>query len=352
MQNYSHFFHLSGIHSKLPSFEITSILESMNYSFQIIDQRKQCLLVNCSIEGALIASKRAAYCKRAATILFRGVYDKLSTSQIAQKIVRNVDFKKYISKDETFLVRAYHIGDMNIKSVELENALGQEIWMQLKKKNKVKMKNPDKTFIILFLDNEFLFGLQIFAQKKGSFINRRPDIRPYFKPGTLDPRFARLMVNLSMASEEKYLLDPFCGPGGILLEGTLMNCKAIGMDVDKRMVQGANKNLNYFTPNAYYELIIGDARHLPFIKTIDSIATDPPYGRSTSTHGREIKKLLMQFFEQANQALKQNGCLAIGMFEEIPLQEVAKDNNFEVKVYEKLYIHKSLTRKVGVFIKK
>ncbi|NHK31538.1 MAG: methyltransferase domain-containing protein [Asgard group archaeon] len=352
MLNYPHFFHLSGVHSKLPSYEIISILESKSQTFQIIEQRKQCLILNCSIEGALIASKRAGYCKRAATILFRGKSDDLSTTQIAQQISKNVDFKNHISKNETFLVRVYYIGDVKLKSVELENIIGKEIWVQLEKKNKVRMKNPDKTFIVMLIDNEFLFGLQLFDQKKGSFVNRRPDIRPYFKPGTLDPRFARLMVNLSLASEHKYLLDPFCGPGGILLEGTLMNCKAIGMDIDKRMIVGASKNLRHFTPNADFELLIGDARNLPFYNTIDSISTDPPYGRSTSTHGREIKNLLKQFFEQANQALKRDGYLAIGMFEEMPLQEVANEFNFEVKVYEKLYIHKSLTRKVGVFQKK
>jgi tRNA (guanine10-N2)-dimethyltransferase len=352
MPIYPHFFHLSGVHSKLPSYEIISILESKNQTYNIIKQKKQCLILNCTNEGALIASKRAGYCKRSTKILFQGKYDDLSTTQIAQQISKNVDFKNHISNNETFLVRVYHIGDVKLKSVELENVLGKEIWLQLKKKNKVRMKNPDKTFVIMLVENEFLFGLQLFVQKKGSFVNRRPDIRPYFKPGTLDPRFARLMVNLSLASEDKYLLDPFCGPGGILLESTLMNCKAIGMDIDKKMIVGAKKNLQYFTPNADYELLIGDARNLPFYGTIDSISTDPPYGRSTSTHGREIKNLLNLFFEQANQALKHKGYLAIGMFEEMPLQEVAYEYNFEVKVYEKLYIHKSLTRKVGVFQKK
>lgn len=347
-----HFFHLSGIHPKLPGFEITSIFESKNYSYQVIDHMKQCLLVNCSSDSAVLAAKRAGYCKRAVKILFHGKCDNLNSLEIAHKITKNVDFKPHLSKGESFLVRAYHIGNIKLKSVEIEQELGREIWLQMEKKNSVKMINPDKIFVILFIDNDFLFGLELFAQMKGSFVDRRPDIRPYFKPGTLDPRFARLMVNLSMASDEKYLLDPFCGPGGILLEGTLMNCKAIGVDIDKKMIQGANKNLSYFTPKAYYELIIGDARNLPFIKTIDSIATDPPYGRSTSTHGREINKLLMKFFEQANQALINGGCLAIGMFEEVPLQDAAKDNNFEIKVYEKIYIHKSLTRKVGVFIKR
>ena len=352
MQSYPHFFHLSGVHTKLPSYEIISILESKNQQHKIIDQKKQCLIVNCSSDAAICASKRAGYCKRAVKILFQGKFNEMSVTQIAQEISRNVDIKSYISSNETFLVRVYHIGDVKVKSIELENKLGKEIWLQLEKKSKVRMKNPDKIFVVLFVENEFLFGIQLYAQKKGSFVNRRPDIRPYFKPGTLDPRFARLMVNLSLASDEKYLLDPFCGPGGILLEGTLMNCKVIGMDIDKKMIVGANKNLQHFTPKADFEFLIGDARNLPFNGTIDSISTDPPYGRSTSTHGREIKNLLKQFFEQANQALKHKGYLAIGMFEEMPLQEVANEYNFEVKVYEKLYIHKSLTRKVGVFQKK
>ncbi|NHJ49400.1 MAG: methyltransferase domain-containing protein [Asgard group archaeon] len=352
MKDYPHFFHLSGVHSQLPTQEITSILDGKKIPYKIIDNFKRCLIINCSKYAATYVAQRASYCKRSSSLLYKGKYIDANISDISEKISKNIDFTQLLTKDESFCVRVYYTGEVSFKSIELEKKLGKEIWTQMAGKNKAKMKNPDKTFVVLIVNNDYFFGMELFARKKGSFKSRRPDVRPFFKPGTLEPMFARLMVNLSLANEDNYLVDPFCGPGGILVEGTLMNCNVIGLDIDKKMIQGSKKNLEYYTPKANYELILADARDLPFYENIESIATDPPYGRSTSTHGREIIKLLMHFFGEAANILQSKGCLTIGMFEELPLKEIAEDNGFIVKYLEKIYIHKSLTRRVGVFIKK
>jgi tRNA (guanine10-N2)-dimethyltransferase len=352
MNNHLHFFHLSGIHLQLPTQEIISILEGKNLYYKQIEKNNQCLVLSCTDNSATYVAQRASYCKRSASLLHKGKFQVNNEAEAAQEISKNVDFTQLLSQNESFCVRVYYVGKAKVNSIEFEKLLGKEIWLQLSGKNKAKMKNPDKTFVVLVSVEDFFFGIELFARKRGSFKSRRPDKRPFFKPGTLEPMFARLMVNLSQANEENYLVDPFCGPGGILVEGALMNCNVIGLDIDKKMIYGSKKNLEYYTPKANYELIIADARNLPFNGTIDSIATDPPYGKSTSTHGREIIKLLTQFFGEAANILRSKGCLTIGMFEELPLGDIAEDNNFEVKFLEKLYIHKSLTRRVGVFIKK
>ena len=78
-----------------------------------------------------------------------------------------------------------------------------------------------------------------------------------------------------MPGTVRYLLDPFCGTGGILIEAELLSMHAIGSDFDPLMVQGSTRNL----PSA--SLMIADATQLPFSDhSIDTIVTDFPYGQS------------------------------------------------------------------------
>lgn len=351
---YPHFFHLSGIHSELPKFEVLSVLESESYSHQLLKKSNQCLILKCSKEGAHLAAERAAYCKRSVKILYKAEVVEEPVTKLAEKIIRNIDFENLMSNQKSFLVRVYRIGSTHSKynSMDLEVAIGKEIWVKMKGTCKVDTKKPDITFVLLFTQDELLFGEEIYARRKGSFVSRRPDKRPYFKPGTLEPRFARMMANLSKANTKNFLLDPFCGPGGIIVEAALMNCNVVGLDIDKRMVKGSIRNLAHYTPDSQYHIFVSDARNLPFHNNISSIATDPPYGRSTSTYGKEIEDLLEQFFSEASNALVTGGVLAIGMLDEIPLEDIAKKYRFNLSIFEKIYIHKSLTRRVGVFVKK
>jgi len=351
---FPHFFHLSGIHPELPGYEVLSVLESESLKYQFLRKSAQCLVLNCSVKGAYLAAERAAYCKRAVKIHYSDEEQAKTESELAEIITREIDLESLMSNYKSFLVRAYRVGKAynQYNTMDLEVSIGKKIWDELDGKCKVDTKNPDIIFALLMTENEVLFGEEIFAREKGSFESRRPDRRPYFKPGTLEPRFARMMVNLSKASTKNFLLDPFCGPGGIILEGTLMKCSIIGLDIDKRMVHGSIKNLTHYTPDAQFHVFISDARKLPFHNNVPSIATDPPYGRSTSTYGKEIEDLLDQFFSEAANALIRGGTLAIGMLDEIQLDDIAKKYGFNLNVFEKIYIHKSLTRRVGVFEKK
>ena len=233
-----HFFHLSGIHPELPTFEVLSVLESENYSHELLKRSKQCLVLNCFKEGVYLAADRAAYCKRGVSILYKTTIIEESVPKLAETITQDIDFEVIMSNHKSFLVRVYRVGNAHSSyiSMDLEVAIGKKIWDKMKGTCKVDIKNPDITFVLLFTQDELLFGEEIYARKKGSFNSRRADRRPYFKPGTLEPRFARLMANLSKANAQNFLLDPFCGPGGIILEGALMNCSVIGLDIDHKAV--------------------------------------------------------------------------------------------------------------------
>lgn len=82
------------------------------------------------------------------------------------------------------------------------------------------------------------------------------------KVGMLPPKLAQIIINLAVGrtddskdlvcmpngqGEPKDLtvVDPFCGTGVILQEATLMNYKAYGSDLEPRMIEYSEKNMNW-----------------------------------------------------------------------------------------------------------
>lgn len=80
--------------------------------------------------------------------------------------------------------------------------------------------------------------------------------------GMLPPKLAQIIINLAVGGSEGSkdpvclpngqgetkdltIIDPFCGTGVILQEATLMNYRAYGSDLEPRMVEYAEKNLNW-----------------------------------------------------------------------------------------------------------
>ncbi|MBD3193021.1 MAG: methyltransferase domain-containing protein [Candidatus Heimdallarchaeota archaeon] len=348
------FFQLSGIHPTLPAEEIKGILLGEEYEHAVLEKVEQGLLIECTPQAAFRAAWRAGYCRRAVEILLRKPMPEGSWEDLVRIIARAIDFNRLLKEGESYVVRVHRIKNAYKKysSIKIEPALGKLIGEELEGKCRAEMTAPDHTFVVLFREGEVIFGEETYKQPKGSFTDRRPDRRPFFKPGTLDPRFARLMTNLAEVGPQGILLDPFCGPGGILVEGVLMDCPIIGTDIDEQMIRGAKKNLEHFAPQKSHSLVIADARALPFQEKITAIATDPPYGRSTSTFGKAIERLLRDFLEEAKTVLVPGGTVVIGMFAEVPLATIVEEAGLELILQEEMYIHRSLTRRIGVCKKK
>ena len=86
--------------------------------------------------------------------------------------------------------------------------------------------------------------------KGDSSIERRATQRPFFKPVSLEPRLARLAVNLACGPlTAGACLDPMTGTGGFTIEAILSGRSAIGIDLDEEMIQGAKRILNGLVQN-------------------------------------------------------------------------------------------------------
>ena len=129
----------------------------------------------------------------------------------------------------------------------------------------------------------------------GGYSGRSPTERPFFKPITLDPRLARLMVSLSHRPgySPTAVVDPFCGTGGIAIEAASLGIEVLASDLDEEMVGGTRTNLGWSGGQGSYvvEQCAADRIHeLWGERPGCSFVFDPPYGRNawTSDDGLEV----------------------------------------------------------------
>ena len=153
----------------------------------------------------------------------------------------------------------------------------------------IDLKNPESTFGLL-LDGHsqtVTFGWLLNHGPKGdSSIERRASQRPFFKPVSLEPRLARLAVNLACGPlANGACLDPMTGTGGFTIEAIMSGRNAIGMDLDEEMIQGAKLNLEWAGSESN-PFVLGDATDIKAIlsdevHSFSGVVLDPPYGRNS-----------------------------------------------------------------------
>ncbi len=66
------------------------------------------------------------------------------------------------------------------------------------------------------------------------------------KVGMLPPKLAQILINLcGDLAEDSRVLDPFCGTGVVLQEAALMGYRPYGTDINERMVEYSERNLEW-----------------------------------------------------------------------------------------------------------
>ena len=181
------------------------------------------------------------------------------------------------------------------------------------------------------------------------FENRKAQHRPFFSPISLHPKLARVMVNLSAIKKGETLLDPFCGTGGILIEAGLIGAKVIGSDIEKKKTDGCKKNLDFYDIKEY-ELFCSDIGDIDkHAAEVDSVVTDFPYGKATTTKGEDICRLYERAFENISCVLKENGRAVIGLSNKDMLS--LGEKYFSLVEKHGFRAHRSLTRYFAVFHK-
>ena len=346
-------FELSGEHETLPKSEVFACLHALSIPYAEKTFSKGLLAIDAQLsdEALNTISKRLGMTHCIYEI--KGM-SKPEESEILA-VVKHADIDNIMEQRHTFAVRV-----KGKKPPSLDRSLEREAGEIIKRKGyKVNLTNPSKTFMLLFTEQTCLFCLLLHSVDKKQFEERKPHLRPFFSPGVIMPKFARAVVNLSGIKDKALFLDPFCGTGGILIEAGKIGAKIMGIDVQEKMVRGSEENLAFFGVNS--DLIVGDASKIALRdNSVDAIATDMPYGRSSLISGSGyfiaesrslfLERLYRDALDEIHRVLKTRG-KAVIVSNSSSFYSLFHEHHFRVLEKHRYRVHRSLNRYINVLEK-
>ncbi|PIN81430.1 hypothetical protein COV13_01270 [Candidatus Woesearchaeota archaeon CG10_big_fil_rev_8_21_14_0_10_32_9] len=272
---------------------------------------------------------RLAFTKAAFQILGRA---KTSEDLLKQIIKGQISFDSFISwkKKGTFRITSKNLLHEKRPIQVIDFAKAISLYKDL---GKVNLTNPDIDFTVL-KGKEVWIGIKLWSQKD-MFENRRSHLLAAPHPTGMSPRLARAMINLACA--EKELLDPFCGAGGILIEGSLIGLNSIGIDFSKEMIHRAHLNTSQFENIDLFEQ---DA--LMWTKEVECVVTDVPYGKSSKLD-QDLKQLILKFLEVYSNL---TNTIVLCCPKTLKIRQLLKKTSWKVEFECDVYVHSSLTRNI------
>ncbi len=254
------------------------------------------------------------------------------------------DFSDIISYDlpeGSVAVRTKRIKGHRGDTTKIKERLGDLI----SNTNPIDLEEPDHEIFVL-VSKDLFIGKKVYEFDRKKMRGRDVKNRPYFSPVSLKPRFTRALINLARPAENSKLHDPFCGTGGVLIEGYEMGLRVTGGDKDPDMINGCRTNLKKFDVTA--DLEVGDvSQTIP--EGIDLVVTDPPYGRASSTSNEELFPIYERLFKTSKDRLIKGGHLAAIFPEERYI--LLGEEYLELLETHKIKVHGSLDRYFTAFRK-
>jgi tRNA (guanine10-N2)-dimethyltransferase len=337
---------LSGEHESLPLSELKAILEAEGHAYSILDKLDQIVRIEADRRCIDSITRRSAFTRLCGLELFCCSAEITCILRSAQQAHLN----GILRQGESFAVRVKRVRTYaaELNTMVLEGKLGEFI-LKANSRAIVNLRKPDKTFVGILSDERLVFGLKVAEIRAKPFVERRPRKKPFFHPSAMPPRLARCMVNLTRVKASDLVFDPFCGTGGMLVEAGLIGCRVLGSDVQRRMVNGAIRNINYFNVESE-GVVVADARDPPFSE-VDSVVTDPPYGRSTITLKRATGQIVKEVLAAAIKLLDRGQKVCIASPKTLNIAKIGTCLGYKHLESYFVYVHRTLTREIALFEK-
>lgn len=338
-------FILSGEHETLPQAELRAILEAEGFAYKLEGHQSRVLLLEVDPKGAKIATERSGLVNHASVVFF----ESSAVEEQIMAMVKNCDYTGWIKPKDRFGVKITRVKrePTAFDVDELARKVGSQIWHNLNGQVEVDLTKPDVLFLGVINGNQFFFGPYLASRDRAGVFQRRSPLRPFFVPSAIHSKFARVMVNLSRVKRGDLLFDPFCGTGGLLLEAADIGCVPIGLDIDVSILTGCQQNLKHY--KIPFNGALADARRIPIRpEGLDAIATDPPYGRSSSTKGTEVVKLIQTSLDVLTNRLKRGGYLCLALPLKYFEKKIIPTDSFAIIETHTMRIHRSLNRHIVV----
>jgi SAM-dependent methyltransferase len=147
----------------------------------------------------------------------------------------------------------------------------------------------------------------------------------------LSPFDARFILNITELKGDEFILDPFAGMGGILIECRRRDLLTVACDIDITLSPG----LAHFSGNRF---CVADAGYLPFAdNSFDVIITEPPFGD-------RFRKSVLDSIRELLRVIRRNGkivfLIAQDMYDGIVNRMIKSDfklvKNFSIRRHSKL----------------
>lgn len=314
-------FELSGEHPTLPVAELACV-------GRVLEERPRVAVAECPDPGA--AARLA---------LTHVVLGFLGSTGASAEELASLLRDLALHSDRPFAARVKKVPGSAVREPVpvLERLMGTLIG------GPVSLDRPEAEFRAILSGDRIYLGRVLFRIDRGRYELRRPSTRPFFHPGVMLPLTARAVVNLSLVRPGGALLDPFCGTGGILGEAGLVGACPLGSDADPAMVAGCR--LNY----PAIPLILADATALPVCTaSLDAVVTDLPYGQSSRILDRSLGDLYPRALGEIHRVLRPGRRAVV-----VTHREIAEIGGsfFTVLQVHRQRVHRSLTRRITVFLK-
>jgi tRNA (guanine10-N2)-dimethyltransferase len=323
-------FQLSGEHPTLPRSEVLSLLEICSSGYQEAVFLDGCMLIEAQDVDLVSLEMRLAMTHSVIEVLGVCHAQLEAVGEAAEKM--ELPVKRYRFR--------CHSRQPSLKSDLVEKEVGRVLF---KRGLRADLKDPEMDLRAIITSGQAILGREVAHPDRRSFQQRRPHLKPFFHPGVLMPRMARALVNLSLAVPGERLLDPFAGTGGILVEACLMRIYGIGLDVQRRLVQGSRDNLTGLDCS----LLLGDAKRLPFLDaSLEAAVLDTPYGRSALIRARSKEALLEESLAELHRVLKPGRRMVV--IADGPVDPQVEACGFRIMERHTDRVHRSLTRFIFV----
>ena len=332
-------------HPKLPKCELKAVIEceEMEATLNVITDG---LVIVSDISEENIDEYYQTLTRRLGYT--HEVHQILKTSNVSDfdEDILSLDWQDYIDENFAVRVKRFH---SDIDTVAFERNTGSLI-LEKCDNIKVRLKNPKSLVRLVAFEDIIYIAIEKYHLDKKHFEDIKPHKRPFFYPGSMSPKLARCMVNLSRVKAGQLLLDPFCGTGGILIEAGLIGCKVVGSDVNWKMKNGTAINLDYCGIKDYRTFHL-DVRELKMYEKVASVVTDPPYGISTSTGDIDGDDIFKEFFHAIYDNMAEDAYLCMASPHYVDLNPMIDEVGFELVEQYSIKMHRSLTRIISVIKK-
>jgi len=336
---------LSGYHATLPLAELRAVLEAEKYRYSVEVLLDQLALFRADRPPLGIA-------KRAGLVHEVGFYIGVSEPFLEDlaRLFRETNWKSVLGEN-SFYVSFTRVRGVS-KHLDATSAARVLGGIVVKNTGLKVSKKHGKAIRVFLVEGIAVVGVRLEEQDRRGFAERRPQRKPFFKPGALDPRLSRVFVNLARVPRGGFYYDPFCGTGGFAVEALKIGLNVLCSDADRTMAEGSTRNLRFYEEPYYYECFQADATRIPLrSRLVDGIGTDPPYGRSTTTKGMRVRDVIEGFLGEALEVLKKKGYVVFASPHWVDSELLALNTGLQVVEKHYMRVHGSLTRLIVVALK-